>query len=273
VWWGQLTKPWLPLAAGAALADDALGLCGACAVVSAARADCALLSSSRHNWLGVSHNGRGEAGTELSPGQPVPHQGAASVKRHTLPRCAQVLQEVAEASDEEETAAGRPARPMPPPGADSPLPPDQEERRRRVLARLAAEEEGAIPPPQPRKPEGAEAEQVRAVWAACSQGAMCLVTTTHRAPAALGNTAQLWLVRWPTQDSDTAGSGPAAAKALNSLWGWSRGLASRVEAAAASVGRELAETVQDAQPAVREATRCVVGWVTGCEGVKGRFGG
>jgi hypothetical protein len=49
-----------------------------------------------------------------------------------------------------------------------------------------------------------------------------------------------------------------AAKALNSLWGWGKGLASRVEAAAASVAHELAETVHEAQPAVQAATRCGV---------------
>ncbi len=62
-------------------------------------------------------------------------------------------------------------------------------------------------------------------------------------------------------DGDGAAPGGqpvAASKALNSLWGWGKGLASKVEAAAASVGRELAETVQDAQPAVQAATRCGV---------------
>ncbi|PSC68825.1 putative GTPase activation [Micractinium conductrix] len=43
-------------------------------------------------------------------------------------------------------------------------------------------------------------------------------------------------------------------KALTSLWGWGATLASKVEAAAASVSRELAETAQDAQPAVAAAS-------------------
>ena len=51
----------------------------------------------------------------------------------------QVLQEVAEASDEEEPRAQQAQHAPPPPGADAPLPPEMEARRRQVLARLGGE--------------------------------------------------------------------------------------------------------------------------------------
>ncbi len=70
----------------------------------------------------------------------------------------QVLQEVAEASDEEgESGAASGQRTLPPaqrPGADSPLPPDQEAKRRQVLARLGAEDEASIQPAAEAKSAG-----------------------------------------------------------------------------------------------------------------------
>ena len=44
-----------------------------------------------------------------------------------------------------------------------------------------------------------------------------------------------------------------ASKALSSLWGWGQSLAARVEEAASAAGRELADTLQEAQPALSSA--------------------
>lgn len=49
--------------------------------------------------------------------------------------------------------------------------------------------------------------------------------------------------------------GPGPGKALSSLWGWGASLASKVEQAAVTVGREIAGTVHEAQPAVQAASR------------------
>ena len=124
---------------------------------------------------------------------------------------------MAEASDEEgEAAPGAVVRRPPPPDADAPLPPDQEARRRAVLARLAQEDEAEV------------------AGSSGSQGGQEQGGGGEAAPAAAA----------------------AAGKALSSLWGWGATLASRVEAAAVNVGREIAGTVQEAQPAVQAASRC-----------------
>ena len=132
---------------------------------------------------------------------------------------------MADASDDDESAP-RVVRAAPPPGAASPLPPEQEQKRRQVLARLAQEDEAGVAP-------------------------------ADAAGAAAGATAQ------PQGGGEGGGAAapalPGASKALTSLWGWGATLASKVEAAAASVSRELAETAQDAQPAVAAASRWAAG--------------
>lgn len=179
----------------------------------------------------------------------------------------QVLQEVAEASDEDEQeGAGQPLRKAPPPEADAPLPPDQEAKRRAVLARLAQEDEEEVaPPPQPRDPQqqgGTGGAEVRCA-AGCFWGVQlgqqaafqhsCMCTAVLRwqpwTRALIYGSCSVLLVL-------QGGASGGAGKALSSLWGWGATLASKVEAAAATVGREIAGTVQEAQPAVQAASRC-----------------
>lgn len=157
--------------------------------------------------------------------------GASKAQPPTSPCILTLLHPACLSSQAADTSdAARPVqvrRAEPPPGAASPLPPDQEARRRAVLARLTQEDEEQVPPP---KQPAAEQRQ---------QG--------QRGEGPPGE---------PQHLAKRAGSGVAGAtKALSGLWGWGASLASKVEAAAASVGREVAETVQDAQPALAAASR------------------
>jgi hypothetical protein len=167
--------------------------------------------------------------------------------RPCCPHCQQVLHEVAQASDGEEEEgqeeragrqlAGGPAS-APPPGSQSPLPPDQEAKRRQVLARLAADD-GPDPPHSQRQPRGEAGRGEEQAQPLAGSPHTFAADGRAGAAAAAG-----------------AGAAPvAASQALTSLWGWGKGLASKVEQAAASVGRELAETVHDAQPAVAAVKR------------------
>ena len=176
---------------------------------------------------------------------------------------------MAEASDDDESGGQQVVvrQQAPPPGADAPLPPEVEAKRREVLGRMlggGGEQEMLLPgdaPPQPlQKGEGIEApadgelqqqQQPEVGLAAVMPLFASSVRTSTPGSCHRPHSAALWL--------QAAGAGKALGA---SLWGWGASLASRVEAAAASVGRELSDTVHDAQPAVQVASRWV-GWLVG----------
>lgn len=157
----------------------------------------------------------------------------------------QVLQEVAEASSDEEEQGGAVQRRLPPPpAADEPLPPEQEARRRAVLARLAQEDEEDVEPPRAQRPE--EGDEVG--WL-CDRECTGRHGVVSAAPCAQASGRPGRGTSPPLHfQAGRSGSG-----ALSGLWGWGAQLASKVEAAAVTVGREIAGTVHEAQPAVQEA--------------------